>query len=86
MAPDDRGIIRFHNSSRHVDWWLQLKNEPFTWGMEVNSVNEFLSSCGFTLIEVVDDKKLKKTYLDDSGLEEAALAIGECLCFAGDLE
>ena len=81
MAPDDSGKIRFHNSSRLVDWWLRCKNEPFTWGMKVNDVNGFLSTCGFTLIEIVDDEILRKTYLDPEGLEQVPLAIGECLSF-----
>lgn len=82
MAPDDSGKIRFHNSSRLVDWWLQFKNEPFTWGMKVKDVNEFLSSCGFTLIEIVDDKILRNSYLDPKGLGQETLAVGECLGFA----
>ena len=82
MVPDDTGKIRFHNSSRLVDWWLQFKNEPFTWGMKVKDVNEFISSCGFTLIEIVDDDVLRKSYLDPNGVGQATLAVGEYLGFA----
>ncbi len=81
MVPDESGKIRFHNSSRFVDWWLQYRNEPFTWGMKVNDVNEFLSSCGFTLTGIVNDKDLRKTYLDPEGLGQSRLAVGEYLGF-----
>ena len=81
MVPDESGKIRFHNSSRLVDWWLQHKNEPFTWGMKINNVNEFLSSCGFTLIEIVNDEVLRKTYLEPDGQGLLRLAVGECLGF-----
>lgn len=81
MVPDESGKIRFHNSSRLVDWWLQYRNEPFTWGMKENNANEFLSSCGFTLTEIVNDEELRKTYLEAEGQGQLELAVGEYLGF-----
>ena len=49
--------------------------------MKVNDVNEFLSSCGFTLTGIVNDKELRKTYLEPEGLGQLKLAVGECLGF-----
>ena len=82
MAPDEQGQIRFHNASRYVDWWLRWKGEPFTWGLDPAYLNDFLRSCGFQLLEVVDHKSLRARYLAPEGLESEPLAAGECLCAA----
>ncbi len=50
--------------------------------MKVGDVNGFLSTCGFTTIEIVDDKILRDSYLKTEGLGQETLAVGECLGFA----
>ncbi len=79
MAPDQKGRLRFHKASRFVDLWLDLKGEPFVWGIDPNMLGVFLERCGFTLENLVDHGTLRQRYLDDWPGEPLDLAEGEMI-------
>jgi methyltransferase (TIGR00027 family) len=82
MAPDRDNRLRFHKASRFVDLWLDLKGEPFTWGIAPNALGAFLDRCGFTLECVIDHDVLRRRYLDDWRGAPLDLAEGELIAVA----
>jgi methyltransferase (TIGR00027 family) len=82
MTPDEKGGIRFHRSSRYVDWWLKWKGEPFRWGIAPSELGGVLSRSGYRLLEIADDKVLRDQYLKPLGSEGLSLAVGESLAVA----
>ena len=82
MAPDRDGRLRFHDAGRSVERWLDLKGEPFTWGIAPDDLGAFLERCGFTLERLVDHATLRQRYLDDWRGAPPALAEGEMIAVA----
>jgi len=82
MAPDRDGRLRFHNASRGVGRWLDLKGEPFTWGIAPHALGAFLGECGFRLERLVDHAAFRRRYLADWQGVPPALAEGEMLAVA----
>ena len=70
------GNYMFKNATTFVKWWLRLKNELFTWGINPNEIGNFLKKNGWDLIAVFDYKKLKSEYLSP-GNQHLPAAIGE---------
>ncbi len=81
MAPDRAGRVRFHNAGRLVDWWLDLKGEPFTWGIAPADLGAFLARAGFELIELAGHEQLRERYLEQQP-GAGRLAEGELLAVA----
>lgn len=82
MAPDHGNRLRFHKASRFVDLWLDLKGEPFTWGIAPDALGAFLDRCGFTLECVIDHDALRQRYLDGWRGAPLELAEGELIAVA----
>lgn len=82
MTPDAQGRIRFHNSSRAVDWWLGVKGEPFEWGMATGAIGGFLSGLGFELTGLWGHRELRARFLAGGPAGDAELAVGEWLAVA----
>lgn len=62
--------IRFRNCAPWVDLWLNVRGEPFTWGLARGKLAAFLEARGLRLM------KLART---ENG---APVALGECLALA----
>jgi methyltransferase (TIGR00027 family) len=46
------GRTEFRPRSWLIDWWLAWRKEPFTWGIEPDAMEDFLSSRGFAMKEL----------------------------------
>jgi methyltransferase (TIGR00027 family) len=80
MEPDATGRAGFRRSTRLVRLWLNLKGEPFKWGLRRAGLESFLKERGFVLKELATHATFRETYLRDHGLEDAMLAEGENVC------
>ena len=72
---------RFMNASGFVNFWLKLKKERFTWGLENERLAPFLRSVGFTLEEFETTDELREKYISDEN-KNAPLAVGENIASA----
>ena len=80
MELDRDGQLRFHNSSKAVDAWLRLKNEPFLWGSSRDALSQSLAECGFQVDELISHDELHERFLCGNGLRHVRLAQGEYIC------
>ncbi|WP_298889109.1 class I SAM-dependent methyltransferase [uncultured Serinicoccus sp.] len=85
MHPDARGHVRFHQARAAVSAWLASRREPFTWGLALGVVPEFLAPLGLEPQEIVTATQLRARYLDPRGID-GALAQGEALCLTRTTE
>lgn len=82
MEKGSDGSIDFRNQSPLIGSWLQIRKEPFLWGIAKSELPGFLEKCGFHCLEIIDDARLLSKILKPIGLEKIPLARGECLCIA----
>jgi methyltransferase (TIGR00027 family) len=82
MEPDATGRPGFRRSTWLVRLWLNLKGEPFKWGLKREELESFLRARGFVLKGLATHATFRETYLRGHGLEDALLAEGENVCVA----
>jgi methyltransferase (TIGR00027 family) len=54
------GMTEFRPRSWLIDWWLAWRKEPFTWGIEPDAMEDFLSTRGFAMKEQSSTRELSK--------------------------
>jgi methyltransferase (TIGR00027 family) len=82
MEPLYNGKVNFHNRSKIVDLWMQIRGEPFTWGILRENLPQYLSSVGFAQEALATPDVFRKSYLAASALTQEPLAEGEYVCVA----
>ncbi len=78
MATEGDGKVRFRNCRRWVDTWLNLRGEPFQWGIPRTELPRFLEQQGLRLVELVDAETFRERYEAVGALAEGErLAVAE---------
>lgn len=82
MEPAENGRIEFRNSRWAVEFWLNLRHEPFVWGIRRAALPEFLAGAGFVQQAMATPEIYRSRYLHPAGLDGEPLAEGEYVCIA----
>jgi methyltransferase (TIGR00027 family) len=77
MQRNSAGHVRFRNQTKLVDLWLQLRGEPFRWGIARQNLTKFISP--WQVLRIYDENDLSKL---DSAAGNRTLAAGEIICLA----
>jgi methyltransferase (TIGR00027 family) len=77
MEPQSDGRIRFRTQTKLVDWWLEYRDEPFSWATNRRQLAEFIHP--WQIVRIFDDTDLRK--LGSLSLH-MSLAAGELICLA----
>jgi methyltransferase (TIGR00027 family) len=77
MQRNSAGHVRFRNQTKLVDLWLQLRGEPFRWGIARENLTKFISP--WQVLRIYDENDLSKL---DSAAGNRTLAAGEIICLA----
>jgi len=80
MELNQQGKPAFRNSTWLVRLWLDLRSEPFRWGLTRTEIEDFVTSRGFSLKELITSETFRQLDLHDSHLLREVLAGGEVLC------
>lgn len=80
METDGKGRASFRRTTPIARLWLNLKGEPFKWGLDADAAESFLRARGFSLKELATSATLRDAYLRGHGLEDAVPAEGENVC------
>jgi len=80
MDLNQQGRPAFQNSTWLVRLWLQLRKEPFQWGLSRTEIEAFVRARGFSLKELLTGETFRQLYLQDGHLLREVLAEGEMLC------
>jgi O-methyltransferase involved in polyketide biosynthesis len=78
IVADERGRLRFRGS-RAVGAWLKAVGEPFTWGISVADLPDFVAPLGLRVRETAGTDTLRERYVRPLGID-TALAVGEVIC------
>ncbi len=70
--------VRFPDSSRLIDWWLNRRGEIMRWGTPPEHLGEFVAELGYRLSQTANHDGLRDRYLPN-GLLQRPLARGERL-------
>ena len=70
--------VRFPDSSRLIDWWLNRRGEIMRWGIAPEHLAEFVAELGYRLRQTANHDVLRDRYLPN-GLLQRRLARGERL-------
>ncbi len=78
METEGDGKVRFRNCTRWVDTWLNVRGEPFEWGIPRAELPRFLEQQGLRLVELADARTLRERYEAVGALAEGEqLAVAE---------
>lgn len=78
METEGDGRIRFRNCTRWVDTWLNLRGEPFEWGIPRVELPRFLEQQGLRIVELVDAQTFRERFEVVGALAEGeGLAVAE---------
>ncbi len=78
METEGDGRIRFRNCTRWVDTWLNLRGEPFEWGIPRAELPRFLEQQGLRLVESADAQTFRERFQAVGALAEGErLAVAE---------
>jgi len=76
MEENKPGNFQFKNAKTFVKLLLRVKNEPFTWGIPSDKLNDFTSKNGWTLERTFDHNAMRKEFLSADNVI-LPVAIGE---------
>jgi len=77
MEQQNGGRIRFDSQTKLVDWWLQIRGEPFLWGSTRSELAEVIRP--WRVIRFSDHNDLRAV---ESDLSNGVIAQGEVICLA----
>ena len=77
MEKQQEGHIRFDSQTKLVDWWLQIRGEPFLWGSTRSELAEVIRP--WRVIRFFDHNDLRAV---ESDLSNGVIAQGEVICLA----
>jgi len=77
MEQQQNGHIRFDSQTKLVDWWLNIRGEPFLWGSTRSTLTEIIQP--WRVIRFFDRNDLRET---DSVVSDEIIAKGEVICLA----
>ena len=77
MNKNENNKVGFKSLNRLVDFWLNLKSEPFKWGMNKEELSAFVNQNNFTLLDLFDGDALTSQYSDQLKQSHLGTACGE---------
>ena len=76
MNEKEPGDYMFRDAHPMTSNYLRMNSEPFSWGMSVLGVEDFLEQRGWKLLDIFDDHRLRNDFLSAYN-RNLPLAIGE---------